>query len=323
MARGDHGEAIFKDDVDRNLFLKTLSEVVDRTGWIIHAYVLMTNHYHFLIETPEPNLVSGMTWFQGAYAQRYNARHRLRGHLFQGRYKALVIESEEKEFLDRVGTYIHLNPARAGLVRVGQDPVRAYPWSSYPAYLISPRRRPRWLKAGAVLWSAGIKKDSPSGRRAYENYVEEKAGYWNTKSGKREFEKEWSTIRKGWVLGHQDFRDRLLEIVDGVIANRPATPLSGIERKDRSERKARDLLVDGLELFAVSRGDLLDSPKGSVEKRVLAWFIKKYTTASLRWLSENLNMGHISNISAMLGEVERDEKGTYRRLKNRIKKTLK
>jgi len=117
MARGDRGEPIFQGDEDRELFLKTLEEAVQRTGWIIHAYVLMTNLYHFLMETPEPNLVLGMKWFQGTYTQRYDGLHRLRGHVYQGRYKAIVIDSDEMEFVDRVGTYIHLNPVRAGLVR--------------------------------------------------------------------------------------------------------------------------------------------------------------------------------------------------------------
>jgi REP element-mobilizing transposase RayT len=86
MARGSHGQAIFADDLDRRRFLETLGEACQRTGWRVHAYVLMGHHYHLLLETPEPNLVAGMKGLQGAYTQRYNSRHRLFGHLFQGRY---------------------------------------------------------------------------------------------------------------------------------------------------------------------------------------------------------------------------------------------
>ncbi len=94
MARGSHGQAIFQDDQDRQRFLETLGEACAKTGIRIHAYVLMGNHYHLLVETPEGNLVAGMKGLQGAYTQRYNGRHQLFGHLFQGRYKAVPVEGE-------------------------------------------------------------------------------------------------------------------------------------------------------------------------------------------------------------------------------------
>ena len=92
MCRGDRRENIFEDDLDRARFLETLGEVCRRTGWKIHAYVLMSNHYHWLLETPGANLVAGMRWFQSCYTARYNRRHRKAGHLFQGRYKAMLVE---------------------------------------------------------------------------------------------------------------------------------------------------------------------------------------------------------------------------------------
>ena len=96
MCRGNRQETIFRDDTDCKMFLDTLSEVVDRNGWRVHAFVLMENHYHLLLETPEPNLVNGMQWLQSTYTQRFNARHKVWGHLFQGRYKALPIEEGKK-----------------------------------------------------------------------------------------------------------------------------------------------------------------------------------------------------------------------------------
>ena len=109
MSRGDRRQAIYRDDKDRIRFLETLEECCDKTGWLIHAYVLMGNHYHLLLETPEANLVTGMKWFQGVYTQRFNRRHKLVGHLFQGRYKALLVESTT-EYFATVGSYnIHLS----------------------------------------------------------------------------------------------------------------------------------------------------------------------------------------------------------------------
>ncbi len=112
MCRGDRREAIFVEDADREMFLATLADMCGRTGARVHSYVLMSNHYHLLMETPEPNLVAGMKWFQGAYTQRFNARQRLSGHLFQGRYKAIPVDAERPEYFRIASDYIHLNPAR-------------------------------------------------------------------------------------------------------------------------------------------------------------------------------------------------------------------
>jgi len=98
ISRGDHGEAICRDDEDRKRFLVCMGEVCRRTGWRIYAFVLMTNHYHLLLETPEPNLVAGMKWLQGTYTQRFNRWHNLGEHLFQGRYKVLMIERGQDTF---------------------------------------------------------------------------------------------------------------------------------------------------------------------------------------------------------------------------------
>ena len=142
MCRGDQREPIFATDADREVFLATLGEGCEQTGWRVHAYVLMPNHYHLLVETPEPNLVEGMKWLQGTCTQRFNHRHKVRGPLFQGRYKAIPVDGQESNYFEVVSTYIHLNPARAGLIAVGQERLKRYRWSSYPW----PQKR--WLWRG-------------------------------------------------------------------------------------------------------------------------------------------------------------------------------
>ena len=92
MAFGNQGRDIYADNRDRTLWLETLGEACEKTGWRIHAWVMLNNHYHLLLETPEANLVAGMKWLQSTYTQRYNSRHEIFGHLFQGRYKAVVVE---------------------------------------------------------------------------------------------------------------------------------------------------------------------------------------------------------------------------------------
>lgn len=117
MCRGDRKEPIFDSDRDRREFMRTLGEACERTGFLVHGYVLMSNHYHLLLETPSGNLVSGMKWFQGTYTQRYNSANGKSGHLFQGRYKAIPLDCEDSGYFRCVSDYIHLNPARAGLLR--------------------------------------------------------------------------------------------------------------------------------------------------------------------------------------------------------------
>jgi putative transposase len=162
---------IFRDDRDRIRLLETLGEACEKTGWRIHAYVLMFNHYHLLLEAPQPNLVAGMKWLQGTYTQRFNARHRVRGHLFQGRYKAPVVEAEG-EYFGVVSTYIHLNPVRAGILKPGER-LRSYRWSSYAVYVGGPG--PKWLEVKRVLGVVGAGGDDRRGRRRYAAYLESQA----------------------------------------------------------------------------------------------------------------------------------------------------
>ena len=127
MARGDRREPIVQDDEDRSTFVRTLGEASERAGFRVHAYVLMSNHYHLLLETKEANLSQGMGWLQNAFTRRINTRHKLWGHVFGGRYKAILVEPGNCfwALLD----YIHLNPVRAGLLQEG-DGLESYRWSS-------------------------------------------------------------------------------------------------------------------------------------------------------------------------------------------------
>lgn len=126
-ARGDRREAIYEDDVDRQRFLDVLAGVVERFNWRLHAYCLMGNHYHLLIETPDANLSKGMRQLNGVFTQQSNQRHRRVGHLFQGRFKAILVQKQS--YLLEVARYVVLNPVRAGMVRRVGD----WPWSSYCA----------------------------------------------------------------------------------------------------------------------------------------------------------------------------------------------
>ncbi|MFN7341745.1 MAG: transposase, partial [bacterium] len=118
MARGDGGKAVFESDEDSKAFLFRVGQVCASHGWRVHAWVIMKNHFHLLLETPEPNLVTGMKYLLGTFSQGWNARRARRGHVFQGRYKSVPVSAalDSRNYFRIVADYIHLNPARAGLV---------------------------------------------------------------------------------------------------------------------------------------------------------------------------------------------------------------
>src|SRR5436305_1759006 len=149
MNRGDRREDIFADDQDRQRFIDTLTEVCQKTLWQVHAFCLMTNHFHLVIETPQANLVAGMKWFLGTYTSRFNRRHKEFGHLFSGRYKAKFVDGSGNGYLKTVCDYFHLNPTRAGLLGAGQ-PLTEFAWSSYRPYL-KRSARPPWLRVDRLF----------------------------------------------------------------------------------------------------------------------------------------------------------------------------
>ncbi len=118
MARGDGGKSIFDTDDDRQSLLHLINQIHESHGWIVHAYVIMGNHFHLLLETPEPNLVDGMRYLMGVFSLGWNKRRNRHGHVFQGRYKAIPVDTDERSdgYFKGVADYIHLNPVRIGWV---------------------------------------------------------------------------------------------------------------------------------------------------------------------------------------------------------------
>ena len=158
-ARGDRREAIFEDDADRGMFLGIFEEVIGRFNWICHAWCLMDNHYHLLIQTPDANLSKGMRQLNGVYTQASNRRHGRVGHLFQGRFKAILVDGDA--YLMEVARYVVLNPVRARMVK---DPVK-WPWSSYRAS-VGIESAPPWLKVDGVLAMFGRSRRQAQARYA-------------------------------------------------------------------------------------------------------------------------------------------------------------
>jgi putative transposase len=317
ICRGDRGESIFQDEIDRTQFLRCLGETCERTGWKIHAYVLMPNHYHLLLETPEANLVLGMKWLQGTYTQRFNIRHGVSGHLFQGRYKTLVINGEEQGYFLQVSNYIHLNPVRAGLVQANQ-PLQSYLWSSFPLYLVPERKRMKWLCVNKVLSELGGYQDNPKGGLAYESYIEELTKRYYKKDELENFNEEWNALRRGWYLGSENFRHRLTKLLARVIGGKQKGTYFGDERRAHDEVQAEGLLQEGLKALGLGKLDLQTGSKGMPEKQVLAWWLRKNTTVSRKWISEHLKMGDVSRVTGAIKLVNLSGDDSVRKLRNRL-----
>ena len=137
-SRGDRREAIYDDDVDREVFVGVLAEAIERYNWVCHGFCLMTNHYHLLIETVEGNLSQGMRHLNGVYTQASNRRHKRNGHLFQGRFKGILVDKDA--YLLELSRYVVLNPVRASMV----DSPEKWHWSSYKM-MIGYAPVPKWL----------------------------------------------------------------------------------------------------------------------------------------------------------------------------------
>lgn len=161
-SRGDHREAIYRDAVDRQAWLDTIALVCKRFNFVVHAYCQMTNHYHLLVETVDGNLSQGMRQLNGLYTQAYNRRHRLVGHLFQGRYKAILVQKES--YLLELTRYVVLNPLRARMVTSLDD----WPWSSHHCVLGN-QPAPPWLDTEWLLCQFG--KTNDEAIPAYCNFV--------------------------------------------------------------------------------------------------------------------------------------------------------
>lgn len=278
MNRGDRREAIFKDDPDRERFLETLGEVCVKTGWQVLALCLLANHFHLVVETPQGNLVAGMKWLLGTYTSRFNRRHKLFGHLFSGRYKALVVDGSGNGYLQTVCDYVHLNPARAKLLPPEQ-PLRGYRWSSWPEYLKAPGKRWAWLRVERLLGEYRIPQDSAAGRRELERAVEARRA--------AEAGAEYKAIRRGWCFGEKAFRQELL----AQMTEQLGAEHYGAERRETAEAKAERIVREELQRRRWPESELGKRAKGDRGKVAIAGRLRAETVMTVKWIAERLQMG--------------------------------
>jgi len=248
-SRGNGRKPIFRDDEDRMVLLDILKEVKDRYHWCCFAYCLMENHYHLVIETPDANLSQGMRQLNGVYTMRFNRRHDTVGHVFQGRYKAILIQKESH--LLEVCRYVVLNPVRARLVRNPED----WRWSSYRATAgmeeVHPCLTRQWVW-GQLGEKVGV------AQRGYGAFVRDGIGQQSI----------WGTVKGQSILGNGDFVERLIPHVRGQeevkeipksqrYVGRP--PLKEIFKDTQGKKRMRNITIaEAVERWGYSQREIAD-----------------------------------------------------------------
>ena len=290
LNRGNYRQDLFAVPGSAEAFEGTLFDCCSRFGWRLYAYVLLSNHYHGCFQTQDANLVAGMQWLQSTFANRFNRFVRDRGHVFQGRYKALLVE--EGPSILRVVNYIHLNPVRAGLETVGT--LKRYPYSSFPKFFV--KKRPACLEAGDWLAEAGGLKLTPAGMRCYHQSLRH-----TMESDPRKRSDLFKELCRGWYVGTREGRKALLKDIEaGTSVKGNPDLLYGF-----GEARAEVLLQEGLRRLGKAEGELASDRKVAPWKVVLASWIKLQCGVSNRWFSENLHMGNIYSISKAIAAETR------------------
>ena len=282
--RGNYRSDVFGTDGAKAALLRGLGETAEKLGWRVHAWVIMSNHYHVALETPGGNLVEGMKHWQATFGTRFNRMRDERGHIFQGRYKSLLVQSGER--LAALCHYIHLNPVRAGICNVSE--LADWPWSSMNG-LMAPKRRQPWFVAETALSGAGALADTKPGRRKYVQYLS-----WLAETDEAQRELKFADMSKGWVIGSTEYKKEILAQRTELLKNR-SSATSGLKsaQEDLWWTQVEELLAK----LGKSAVDLERDGKSEPWKVALAAVLKSRTTVTNRWLSEHLHLGNLHEVS--------------------------
>jgi len=305
LSRGNDQQAIFLSDHDRKTFLKTLARLSERFEADIIAFVLMDNQYHLLLRTKRANLSKSMQWLGTTYTTIFNLRHSRKGHLFQGRFKSILVENEP--YLMMLSCYIHRNPLRAGIVGRLLD----YPWSSYPAYAYN-RRCPHWLKTDLILSQIGTENTrSKAYRGKVQRYADEKKSIWEE-------------VKHGIIFGSQAFVDRIKK---EYLSGEPQTDVTE-RKKIVDDRDLGGIIKAASELLNIEiqrwKGSRRISKSGKFNRDMLVYYLWQSGRFSNSEIGSQIGLT-ISSISRRAGKfqalLDRDKKvqTTYDKFKSIIK----
>lgn len=309
--RGNRRVGTFDDERTRDAFEMCLFEACERSKWVLHAYVVMSNHFHLALETPRGNLVTGMQWLQATFTNRYNRFRHEAGHgsIFQGRYKALMVEPGAA--LGLLCHYLHLNPVRARIVpfsRLGE-----WRWSSY-RWMKAKAQRPKWLQMDAALREAGELGDQPEGWAAYDRFLA-----WQAEEGPAGKGEAFVSMSQGWALGTERFRAALIKDFD-LAATARAWETSGA--REMKAVHCDDQLRTCLRALGKARWKASGETKGAPWKIAVAAWMKQNTEASNAWLAERLKMGSATRVSQVVSVITREPRSEAAEIHRRLGETL-
>jgi len=272
-ARGDRQEPIFLNDADRRKFLDLLGKEVQQQGWICYAYCLMDNHYHLLIETPQANLVAGMRRLNGVYTQAFNRRRKKPGHVFQGRYKSILVDKDY--YLQELCRYIVLNPVRAEMVKAPEQ----WSWSSYcaTAGLV---KGPGWFSAEKVL-------DLFTGnRKRYRGFVLDGIGKGSV----------WEDLTGQIYLGGERFLERMQDKVEGKAVR-------GIAKAQLRPKRPglQEILKTVAAKYGIDPGQVFDRRHGEAYGAAV-YLLRRVGNQPLRQVAERAGVspGRVSQIQTQI-----------------------
>jgi len=297
-SRGNARQDIFVDATDRRIFLELLGEQVRQHGWICYAWCLMDNHYHLLIETPEANLSRGMQSLNGCYTQRFNRRHQRVGHVFQGRYKSILIEKESH--LLEVSRYIVLNPVRAGMVKEAGE----WMWSSYPD-TAGERGHPGWLSIGELL--GHIATDAKRAQNRYREFVQDGMAA----------ESPWLNLRGQVYLGDKIFISRVQAMIDRM------QPDSDIPTTQCNPARPEysDVLEQVCRVYQLKDSAAALDRKNKEAFRVSVFLLRRVCNMRLKEVAAKagISVGRVSQIQHVMREGEISEFDGMLRKKYKVK----
>jgi REP element-mobilizing transposase RayT len=261
-SRGNERKNIFVDNKDRDKFLSYLRSAYLRYGAVIHVFCLMNNHYHLFLETPKGNLSQIMRHINGAYTNYFNIRHKRRGHLLQGRYKAIIVEADS--YAGELSRYIHLNPVRAGIV----DEHEKFSWSSYQ-YYIGKKKRPEWLTVDFIL--CYFDNDNLQARKRYQEFVNARI---NIKS-----ESPLEKTVASTILGSDTF----IELIKDKYLDR--------KKRDRSLPALKELMKSPDIAETYKEIEAICNSDASLTKKITLYFFHKYSDKPLKEIGTYFGIG--------------------------------
>jgi len=288
LNRGNYRKDLFSDAKTAGAFEKALFEVCEKCRWTVHAYVLMRNHFHLAVETPEANLVSGMAWLQGTFANRFNRVHGESGHVFQSRYKSILIE-EGRPLLGLVN-YIHLNPVRSGIK--GVLDLGDFPYSSYPKFF--KKTLPTCLSRSRFLGALEL-PDSVQGMREYAAYLDTVEEADATK-----YEELAKRYCSGWALASGEYRKEIKKLYAQIPE---MAGWQGGDVQELREGKWEKELEKHLKRSGKTACDAVLAAKSAPWKIRIARKLKSMTTATNPWIARSLAMGHPSRVPNLLNGI--------------------